>query len=54
MKVPALSRWFFDSNFKPLDYRFLEVNASFERQTSMHDAQGKLMRSFAPIMKLLV
>jgi PAS domain S-box-containing protein len=38
----------FDSNYKPLDYRFLEINDSFERQTGMHDAQGKLMRSFAP------
>ena len=38
----------FDSNYKPLDYRLLEVNASFERQTGMHDAKGKLMRSFAP------
>jgi PAS domain S-box-containing protein len=38
----------FDSNYKPLDYRFLEINASFERQTGMHDAKGKLMRSFAP------
>ena len=35
-------------NYKPLDYRFLEVNASFERQTGMHEAKGKLMRSFAP------
>jgi signal transduction histidine kinase len=31
-----------------LDYRFLEINASFERQTGMHEAKGKLMRSFAP------
>jgi PAS domain S-box-containing protein len=38
----------FDPNYKPLDYRFLEINASFERQTGMHDAKGKLMRSFAP------
>jgi PAS domain S-box-containing protein len=38
----------FDSNCKPLDYRFVEVNASFERQTGMHNANGKLMRSFAP------
>jgi PAS domain S-box-containing protein len=38
----------FDPQFKPLDYRFLEINASFERQTGMHDAKGKLMRSFAP------
>lgn len=38
----------FDANCKPLDYRFLEVNDSFERQTSLHEAQGKLMRSLAP------
>ena len=38
----------FDPDYKPLDYRFLEVNASFERQTGMHDAKGKLMRSLAP------
>ena len=38
----------FDSEYRPLDYRFLEVNASFERQTGMHDAKGRLMRSFAP------
>ncbi|MGO8805296.1 MAG: ATP-binding protein, partial [Candidatus Bathyarchaeia archaeon] len=38
----------FDPEYRPLDYRFLEVNASFERQTGMHEAKGKLMRSFAP------
>ena len=38
----------FDENNKPIDYRFLEVNASFERQTGMHDAAGKRMREFAP------
>jgi PAS domain S-box-containing protein len=38
----------FDNDGRPSDYRFLEVNSSFERQTGMHDAQGKLMRSFAP------
>ena len=38
----------FDADCRPLDYRFLEVNASFERQTGMHNAKGKLMRSFAP------
>ena len=38
----------FDANCKPLDYRFLEVNASFERQTGMHEAKGRLMRSFVP------
>lgn len=38
----------FDESCKPKDYRFLEVNASFERQTGLRDAQGKLMRSLAP------
>jgi PAS domain S-box-containing protein len=38
----------FDSKNKPIDYRFLEVNPSFEKQTGLHDAAGKLMRSLAP------
>lgn len=38
----------FDEHKKPIDYRFLLVNASFERQTGMHDAVGKRMREFAP------
>jgi PAS domain S-box-containing protein len=38
----------FDKNYKPLDYRFLEVNSSFERQTGLHEAKGKIMRSLAP------
>jgi PAS domain S-box-containing protein len=38
----------FDSNGKPSDYCFLEINEAFERQTGLHDAQGKLMRSLAP------
>jgi PAS domain S-box-containing protein len=38
----------FDSRNKPLDYRFLEINPAFERQTGLHDAEGKLMRSLAP------
>jgi PAS domain S-box-containing protein len=38
----------FERNCKPLDYRFLEVNAAFERQTGLHDVQGKLMRNLAP------
>ena len=38
----------FDADCKPLDYRFLEINAAFERQTGLHDAQGKLMRTLAP------
>ncbi len=38
----------FDADAKPLDYRFLEINASFEKQTGLHDAAGKLMRSLVP------
>ena len=33
---------------KPADYRFLEVNAAFERQTGLHQAAGKRMRELAP------
>ena len=38
----------FDPEGKPVDYRFLEVNAAFERQTGLHDAVGKRMRELAP------
>ena len=38
----------FDSDGKPIDYRFLEINEVFEEQTGLHDAQGKLMRDLAP------
>ncbi|MGD0233531.1 MAG: ATP-binding protein [Syntrophorhabdales bacterium] len=38
----------FDAENRPADYRFLEVNAAFERQTGLHDAEGKLMRDLAP------
>jgi PAS domain S-box-containing protein len=38
----------FDANDRPIDYRFLEINPAFEKQTGLHDAQGKLMRDLAP------
>ena len=38
----------FDEDEKPVDYRFLEVNPSFEKQTGMQGATGKRMREFAP------
>lgn len=38
----------FDAGGKPVDYRFLEVNPAFEKQTGLHNAQGKLMRNLAP------
>lgn len=38
----------FDEQGAPIDYRFLEINAAFERQTNLYGARGKLMREFAP------
>ncbi len=38
----------FDAEGRPADYRFLKVNAAFERQTGLHEAEGKLMRELAP------
>ncbi|MES2131109.1 MAG: ATP-binding protein [Bacteroidota bacterium] len=38
----------FNEQKKPIDYRFLVINASFERQTGLHNAVGKRMREFAP------
>ena len=34
----------FDEHNKPIDYRFLEVNKAFERQTGIRNAAGKRMR----------
>ena len=38
----------FDSAYKPIDYRFLEINPAFAKQTGLEDAEGKLMRDLAP------
>ncbi|WP_292730971.1 PAS domain-containing protein, partial [Methanoculleus sp.] len=38
----------FDAAGKPIDYRFLETNRAFEKQTGMHGAAGKRMREFVP------
>jgi PAS domain S-box-containing protein len=38
----------FDQHEKPVDYRFLEVNRSFEKQTGLREATGKRMRELAP------
>jgi PAS domain S-box-containing protein len=38
----------FDANDRPVDYRFLEINPAFEKQTGLRNAQGKLMRELAP------
>ncbi|HEV2691480.1 MAG TPA: PAS domain S-box protein, partial [Verrucomicrobiae bacterium] len=38
----------FDAASKPVDYRFLEANPAFEKQTGLYGVQGKLMRELAP------
>jgi two-component system, chemotaxis family, CheB/CheR fusion protein len=38
----------FDETDRPCDYRFLDVNASFERQTGIRAAVGCSMRELAP------
>ena len=38
----------FDAAGKPEDYRFIEMNSAFEKQTGLHDAVGKRMRELAP------
>jgi PAS domain S-box-containing protein len=38
----------FDSNNKPFDFRYLEVNPAFEKQTGLKDAAGKTILELAP------
>jgi PAS domain S-box-containing protein len=38
----------FDEQDRPVDYRFLEVSPSFERQTGIRNAAGRWMREIAP------
>jgi PAS domain S-box-containing protein len=38
----------FDANNRPQDYRFMEVNPAFEKQTGIKNALGKRMREIAP------
>jgi PAS domain S-box-containing protein len=38
----------FDQNEKPVDYRFLQISPSFERQTGIKNAAGRRMREIAP------
>jgi diguanylate cyclase (GGDEF)-like protein/PAS domain S-box-containing protein len=38
----------FDENNKPIDYRFLETNPAFERQTGLQQAEGKTARLLIP------
>jgi PAS domain S-box-containing protein len=39
----------FDDNGQAVDYRFLQINTAFERQTGLIDAKGKRMRELAPL-----
>ncbi len=41
----------FDTLGKPVDYRFLEVNPSFEEQSGLRDVTGKRMREIDPDLK---
>ena len=41
----------FDDGKVPVDYRFLEVNPAFERQTGMSDARGRRMLELVPDME---
>lgn len=38
----------FNENNEPVDYRFLEVNPAFAKQTGIPDARGRRMREIAP------
>jgi PAS domain S-box-containing protein len=38
----------FDAKNHPIDYRFLEVNPVFEKQTGIQNARGRRMREIAP------
>jgi len=38
----------FDGHDNPIDYRFLEVNPSFEKQTGIQNARGRRMREISP------
>ncbi|SFO19711.1 PAS domain S-box-containing protein [Sphingomonas sp. OK281] len=38
----------FDEHERPVDYRFLEISPSFERQTGIENGAGRWMREIAP------
>lgn len=38
----------YDSSGKPVDYRFVECNPAFERQTGFHNALGRTIREMVP------
>ena len=38
----------FDGDGRPVNYRFIETNPAFEKQTGLKNVQGKLIRDLAP------
>ena len=38
----------YDEHDRPIDWRYLEVNPAFEKQTGIHDIAGKRIRELAP------
>lgn len=44
----CLAEVLFDAEERPIDYRFLETNASFTRQSGMENAEGRTMREMVP------
>jgi len=44
----CLMQLVFDAEDRPVDYRFLEANAAFERQTGLSGAVGKTARELVP------
>lgn len=44
----CLCEMLFDENGEPINYRFLEVNAIFERMTGLQNAVGKTARELVP------
>ena len=38
----------FDSEARPVDYRFLEINPAFEAQTGLQNVRGRLVRELVP------
>ncbi|MDB5748416.1 MAG: sensory box protein [Massilia sp.] len=46
----AILEMIFDGDDQPLDYRFLEMNAMFERHTGLVDANGRTARELLPTL----
>ena len=42
----------FDEDGEPVDYRFVEVNPAFERQTGLVDAEGRTARELVPDLEM--